>query len=87
MADRHLQIRGGGGGGGHPDPEIRGGPASQKNFFWPFRPHFGLKIRGGGPAPPGPSPGSATVMIGENFRILIQKEGICNSPAEALCIV
>ena len=35
-----LQIRGGGGGGGgagagHPDPEIRGGAGSQKNFLGP----------------------------------------------------
>ena len=43
-----LQIRGG---GGHPDPEIRG---AQKNYFRPFGPPFGLKIRGdpGAPAPP-----------------------------------
>ena len=53
MADPDLQIRG----GGHPDPEIKAG-VSQKNFQ-PFGPQFGLKIRGG-PAPPGPSPGSAT---------------------------
>ena len=30
MADPDLQIRGGG--GGHPDPEIRVGERSQKNF-------------------------------------------------------
>ena len=44
MADPDLQIRarrgGGGGGGGvgdgHPDPEIRGRPASQKIFFGPL---------------------------------------------------
>ena len=47
-----FQIRAGG--GGHPDPEIRGG--LKKNFFWPFGPQFGLKIRGG----PGPFPGSHT---------------------------
>ena len=29
-------------------------------MFWPFRPQFGLKIRGAGP--PGPSPGSATAF-------------------------
>ena len=33
------------GGGGHPDPEIRGGPVSKKNFFSHFGPQFGLKIR------------------------------------------
>ena len=31
-------------GGGHPDPEM-GGRRSQKNFFRPFGPQFGLKIR------------------------------------------
>ena len=36
-----------------PDLEIRGG--SPKEFFQPFQPQFGLKIRGD----PGPSPGSA----------------------------
>ena len=49
MADPDLQIRGG---GGHPDPAIRGG-WSQKVFFRPFGPQFGLKIRV-------PSPESAT---------------------------
>ena len=41
-------------GGGHPDPEIKGGPSLQKNFFPPFGPQFGLKIGGGpdsGPLP------------------------------------
>ena len=38
-------------GAGHPDTEIRGGPQSQKNFFRPFGPQFGLKIRGGARAP------------------------------------
>ena len=50
----------GGGGGGNSDPEIREGPVSQKIFFRPFGPQFGLKIRaGGGAGPPVPSPGSA----------------------------
>ena len=40
-----------GGGGGHPDPEIKGDPAS-KFFFRPFGSHFGLKIKEGGRAPP-----------------------------------
>ena len=41
VADPDLQIRGVGGGG-------RGSP---KKFFRPFRPQFGLKIRGRGPLP------------------------------------
>ena len=55
MADPVLYIwRGGGGKGrrlGHPDPEIRG---AVSNFFWPFGPQFGLKIRGG-PRSPAPA--------------------------------
>ena len=47
VADPDLQIRG----GGHPDPEIRGGPGVPPNFFWPFRPHFGQKMGGGGGSP------------------------------------
>ena len=37
------------------DLEIKGGGESwsPKNSFWPFRPQFGLKIRGGG-APQAP---------------------------------
>ena len=31
---------------GHPDPEIRGRPGRKKFQFQPFRPQFGLKIRG-----------------------------------------
>ena len=45
-------------GGGHPDPEIGGegggGGRSEKTFFRPFGPHFGIKIWGG--TPPGPLP-------------------------------
>ena len=52
----NCKVRGGGEGRGHPDPEKRGA-VSQKNFFWPCEPQFGLKIGG---VPPGPSPGSAT---------------------------
>ena len=43
---------GGGGGEGQ----------SPKNFFRPFGPHFGLKIRGEGPGHASPPAGSATVM-------------------------
>ena len=59
VADPDLQISGGGGGGGggagdsHPDFEISGG-GLKKRIFWPFGPHFALKIRGA--APPGPLP-------------------------------
>ena len=47
LADPDLQIRVG---GSHLDPEIRGGGGRRlkKNFFRPFGPQFGLKIRGGG---------------------------------------
>ena len=54
VTDPDLEIRGGGRwGSGHPDPEIRG-EQSTKNFFRPFGPPFGLKIRGARPplAPP-----------------------------------
>ena len=60
MADPDFQIRGGG-----PDPEIRGSPVSKKNFFQPFRPQFGLKIR-----PLLPSPGSTTGVYGKHSRII-----------------
>ena len=46
-----------------PDLQIRwGGGAVSKKKIRPFRPQFGLKIAvgGGGVAPAGPSPGSAT---------------------------
>ena len=53
-----------------PDLQIRGARSSrpwdkgcglQKDFFRPFGPQFGLKIRGG-PSPPGTSPRSATAI-------------------------
>ena len=51
------------------DLEIKGGEArSPKNSFWPFRPQFGLKIRGGGGSP-GPSPGSASEEISALFNL------------------
>ena len=45
VADPELQKRGVG--SGHPDPEIRGGGGklSEKIFFRPFGPQFGLKVR------------------------------------------
>ena len=54
MLDPDLEI---GGGGGYPDPKIGGGGLQFFFFCQPFRPQFGLKIRG----TPGVSPGSATV--------------------------
>ena len=56
VVDPDLQIRGGGGGG----EGGKGRAQSQKKLFRPFGPQFGLKIRGGGQAPMGSSPGSAT---------------------------
>ena len=51
MADPDLQITWVRGGPGHLNPVIRGGVGgggrSQKGFFRPFRPQFGLKIRRG----------------------------------------
>ena len=44
MSDPDLQIRGGG--PGRTDPEITGGGAVWENFFRPFGPRFGLKMRG-----------------------------------------
>ena len=52
VADPDLQIMGM---GGHPDPEKRGRAGLKKNCFQPFRPQFGLRIKGG-PRPPGPLP-------------------------------
>ena len=46
VADPDLQIRGGG--GGHPDPEIRGGPASKK-MFSAVRVSFSSENKGGWP--------------------------------------
>ena len=50
VADQDLQTtgvgRGVGGGCDHPDPEMRGVALSQKIFFRPLGPQFGLKTRG-----------------------------------------
>ena len=53
MPDPYFEIRGG---PGHPDPEIRWEGGRSPNFFRPFGPQFGLKLRGAVP----PSPGSAS---------------------------
>ena len=60
----------------HPDPEIKGGEAVSNEFFWPFGPQFGLKIRGAGS--PGPSSGSPT----ESRRSSAQ-EGRATKPQHA----
>ena len=57
----NLEIIGGGGWVGSSRPLEKWGAGLQKNFFPPFGPQFGLKIRGE-PGPPGPSPGSATAV-------------------------
>ena len=58
MADPDLPIKGG---TRSSRPWDKGGPGL-KIFFPPFGPQFGLKVRGGGSSP-GPSPGSATVLV------------------------
>ena len=58
VPDPDLEIRGWGGGGW---------AVSKKNFIGP---QFGLKIRdggGGGQAPQGPPPGSASVLFALSF--------------------
>ena len=58
-------------GGGSSRPwDKRGGGRSQILIFRLFGPQLGLKIKEG-PAPPGPSPGSATVLCGENWCWLL----------------
>ena len=59
-----------------PDSDLElgggGGPSLQTNFFLPFGPQFGLRIRGAGP--PGPSPGSITVKwlaLGESVQLTL----------------
>ena len=60
VSDSDLQMKEGGGGGVMQTLSYGGG-RSPKKFFKPFRPHFGLKIRGEA-GPLRPFPGSATAM-------------------------
>ena len=57
MPDPDLEIR-----GAQSSRPLHKGGGSPKNIFWPFGPQFGLKIRGGGVDPPGPSPGYAVML-------------------------
>ena len=66
-------------GGGRPDTEIRGA-RSQKDFFWPFGPHFGLKIKGG-PGPPGPSPDSPLSTVGHGKSTTLNYYTVSNKPS------
>ena len=67
MADPELWIRGRGrgrgsrGGSSHPDPGIKGGDGLKTNFFRPFGPQLGLKIRGDPPLDP-PSTYASTLI-------------------------
>ena len=70
VPDPDLEIRGGGGERSS-RPLDKGGPGLPKNFFRPFGPQFGPKLRGGA-APPGPTPGSAT-EVGK-FCIQLSRE-------------
>ena len=54
VLDPDLEITAGGGVG------VGERLVSKKKVFWPFEPQSGLKIGG---VPPGPSPGSATVLV------------------------
>ena len=49
MPDPDLEIRGGGGGGGWSTRPLDKGGAVSPPIFWPFGPHFGLRIKGGQP--------------------------------------
>ena len=54
------------GGPCHPDPVISGGEGGglQKNFFGPFGPQFGLKIRGDGHQDPSPESTTDLNVVG-----------------------
>ena len=78
VADPDLQIKGG---PGFPYPEIRGEAGLKIFLEGPFRPQFGLKIRG--PGPPGPCPTSAT-ELGSQFltprNISVSAKDVCILP-------
>ena len=79
VADPDLQIRGGG--GGHPDPEIRGGPASKK-MFSAVRASFSSENKGGWPpwVPPLVPP-LHTALIGKagtNVEVEPQRQPLDN---------
>ena len=66
-------VGGGAVGGGYPDSEIREPGGLKTNIFRPFGPHFGLKIRGGGPgsqAPPLDPPCPPFVISIENGWVI-----------------
>ena len=67
MVALELQI-GGGGGGRQPDPEIRG-VRSQKIFFRPLGPQFGLKIAGG-PLGPRAAPLDPALLSNSRSRLM-----------------
>ena len=56
MPDPDLAIRGGGEGGRLSRPLDNGEHGVQKNFFRPFGPQFGLKVRGVDPRVPSLDP-------------------------------
>ena len=66
-------------GRGHPDPEISRGQ-SQKKFFRPFWPQFGLQIRGWGRAPRAPTLNPPLYQEEENIMVGIIMPGflICS---------
>ena len=67
MADPDLEMRGVGKGRSSRPLDKGGGGAVSNNFFWPFRPQFGPKIRGGeGPRVPPLDPPVVCVTIQTN---------------------
>ena len=66
--DPSLEIREGGWWSSRPLDKGRGGQSPPKNLFWPFRPHFGPKIRGVGHFPG--SPTASGGRVSSNSEIL-----------------
>ena len=68
-----------GGGGPSSRPWVKSGGGGQCQFFWAFRPRFGLRMRGEGQSairhpPPGPSHWYATVFgltVGEGYAVSV----------------